>query len=148
MPTETTSQTYDAQLAAQNNAGSIIADAALISGKVQFLQCELTTPVGGGGAADTILLGYLPKGAVVLPGASSVCVPAAAGSGTLAIGIATDDDAIAPAVSIASAGTFPLTTSLVSSFESTSRQVLVATQSGAVTASKKVYINIAYVFAE
>jgi hypothetical protein len=143
---ETQSVTYAAQLAAQNKAGSMIADAALISGKPQYLQCHVTTPAGTG-AADTILLGFLPAGAVVLPGASSICIPSASGAGTLSIGVAGTAAAIAAGVSVASAGTFKLT-SVVPSFENTTRQAVVATLSAAVTADKELYINIAYVFAE
>ena len=144
---ETNSVTYAAQLAAQNDAGKIIADAALISGKLQYLQCEVDTPSGGGSASDTINLGFLPTGAVVVPGACSVCIPSAAGAGTLSVGFAGDAAAIAAGVSIAAAGTFQLA-SIVPSYNNASRQVLIATLSAAVTGDKKVYINIAYAFAE
>jgi hypothetical protein len=143
---ETQSVTYAAQLAAQNNAGKIIADAALISGKIQNLQCKVTTPSGTAGA-DTILLGFLPAGAVVLPGASSVCVTAAAGAGTLSIGVAGTAAAIAAGVSVAVGGTFNLA-SFLPSFLIYESQAVIDNLCAAVTAAKDIYINIAYVFAE
>eukprot|EP01046_Picozoa_sp_COSAG06_P060368 COSAG06_NODE_12817_length_1324_cov_174.223673_2_plen_49_part_01 len=43
---ETKSITYTAQETAQSNAGKIIADAALISGKSLNIQCEVEVPSG------------------------------------------------------------------------------------------------------
>lgn len=143
---ETQSVTYAAQLAAQNDAGKYIADAALISGKIQNLQCHVLTP-SGTATADTILLGFLPAGAVVLPGASSVCVTAAAGSGTISIGVEGTAAAIAAGIDVSSAGTFQMA-SIVPSYNNTTRQAVIATLSDAVTAAKDLYFNIAYVFAE
>jgi hypothetical protein len=140
------SVTYTAQETAQNDAGKMIGDAALISGKIQNLQCHVLTPSGTAGA-DTILLGYLPAGAVVLPGASSTCVTAAAGAGTVSIGVAGTPAAIAAGISVAVAGTF-IQTSIVPFYENTERQAVIATLSAAVTAAKDIYFNIAYVFAE
>lgn len=140
------SDTYTAQEDAQNKAGKMIADAALISGRVQYLQCEVTVPAGLA-ADDTILLGFLPNGATVLPGASSVTVPVAAGASTFKLGTTDDDDAVASGIGVNTAGT-QILNSVVPSFKSTKRQALVGTVSGTLTATRKLYFNIAYVFAE
>lgn len=143
---ETKSITYTAQETAQSNAGKIIADAALISGKSLNIQCEVEVP-SGTSSNDTILLGFIPAGATIIPGNCSVTVPVAAGASTVKLGFADDDDAIASGISVNTAGSQTLN-STVSSYKNTSRQALIAKLGGSLTAGRKLYFNIAYAFAE
>ena len=140
------STTYTAQETAQNNAGKIIADAALISGKFQLLQCEVTVPAGTV-AADTILLGFLPAGAVVIPGQSSITTEVVAGANAIDIGVPGDSTAIAEAIVVNTLGSATLN-SKVGSYNNTTRQPAVATLSDTLTAGGKFFLNIAYAFAE
>lgn len=140
------SATATAQEAAAAKAGSIIADSALISGKIRVLQCDLTVPAGTG-ASDTIELGYLPAGATVIPGLCSVTGPAA-GASTVGVGVTGDATAIAAAVSLNTAGTKMLAAGLVGSYKTTARTAVVLTLSGALTAAGRHYFNIAYTVGE
>ena len=140
MPTEFESTTYAAQSAAASNSGNMIATSELISGKVSFLQCSVTTPAGTG-TADTILLGYLPSGMTLVPDMSTVTVDAAAGASTLDIGIATNSTLFAAELDISAVTSGLLGTvgtSTGAPYKSTERTAIVATLSGAVTAAKAI----------
>lgn len=140
------STTATAQEAAAANAGSIISDSALISGKIRVLQCDLTVPAGTG-ASDTIEIGYLPAGATVIPGLCTITGPAA-GAGTVGVGVTGSATAIAAAVSMNTAGTKLLAAGLVGSYKTTARVAVVLTLSGALTAAGVHYINIPYTSGE
>ena len=144
MPTETKSPTYVAQENAAAKAGSMIADATLISGKSQTLQLEVDIPAGTG-AADTILAGYLPSGVTVVPGQSSITTTVVCGAGTFKIGTASDDDAIRGLGASNSVGTSILN-SAVPSFKSTSRQAVIITLNGALTSGGKFFLNLGLVY--
>lgn len=134
------STTYAAQAAAAANAGSIIADSALISGKSRLLQMQWTAPAGTS-TSDTVLMGYLPNGCTVVPGLSTVVMSAAGGAGTHTLGTADDADAISAAVTLNTAGP-TLLGGIVPSFENTARQAVILTLGAAVTSGRVVTLNL------
>ena len=103
---ELKSTTYTAQELAAGNAGKLIDSAELISGKVQFLQCDWTVPAATG-AADTVLLGFLPSGMSVVGDLSTITLVEDGGAATLNIGTSAGTATnIATAISVATAGTY------------------------------------------
>ena len=141
---ELNSDTYTAQSGAADNAAKMIDTAELISGKVSFLQCKWTVPAGTANL-DTVKLGFIPAGMTIIPGAT-VSTSAAAGSSTIVLDLELDDGtqdaAVASAVSLNTAGTSLLSTLAEPIAASNSRRTLVATLSGAITATRVIYFNI------
>ena len=133
------SDTYTAQETAAGNAGKMIGSAELVSGKSAFLQCKVTVPAGVADG-DTILLGYVPSGMTIVPGAT-VSVGAAAGASTFDIGFADNADGVAEAVSVNTTGT-QLINVKDGGVKSTKRQALVATLDGALTAGRVFFVNL------
>lgn len=134
------STTYAAQAAAAAQAGSLIADSVLISGKSRLLQLSWTAPANA--TADTVLMGYLPAGCTVIPGLSTVVMSAAGGAGVHTLGTADDPDAISAAVSLNTAGP-SLLGGVVPSFKNDTRQAIILTIGGtAVTTGRVVTINL------
>lgn len=142
------SDTVTAQELAASKAGSMIADAALLSGKIQFLQGKLTVPAGTA-IADTFEIVKVPAGVTIIPALSSIVGAAAGTSTTLAIGFTGDTSAISSAVAVSAAGIKHLTASNVGFYKNTTRRSLIATLGGgALTAAVVLYFNIAYSVAE
>lgn len=139
---ELKSTTYTAQELAAGNAAKMIGTAELISGKASYLQCDWTVP-SGTAASDTVLLGYLPSGMTTVPGLSSVTIDAGAGASTIDIGVAGQSDAISTGASLNTAGTSFLAppTGGTGSFKSDTRETIVATLSGNLTAGRVVSFN-------
>lgn len=142
------SDTLTAQETAAAKAGSLIADAALISGGIRFLQGKLTVPAGTA-IADTFEIVKVPAGATIIPALSSIVGATAGASTTLAIGFTGETSAISSAVGVSTAGIKHLTASNVGFYVNTTRRSLVATLAGAaMTAAVVLYFNIAYTVAE
>lgn len=136
------SATYTAQETAGQKSASMIENASLISGKIQFLQAEVTIPAGTG-SADTILACYIPAGVTIVPGLVTITTAVVCGAGTFDIGFASDDDAIAAAVTCNALGVANLgTKSTVASVANSASQALILTLNGALTEGGKFFLNI------
>jgi hypothetical protein len=143
------SETYTAQTGAASNAASMVATAALTSGKVSFLQIEVLNDAGALSASNTINLGFIPAGMTVVPGLITITTTVTGGAGTFKIGTATDagvavdDDAITGSVNAVAntVGTAVLNTS-VASVAFSARTLLIATQVGALADNAQYFINI------
>lgn len=95
--------------AVSSDASKMFASAALVSGKVSFLQIKFTTPAGAANG-DKILFGYLPSGMTVVPALSSIEITANAGTATIDIGIqGSSADSIAANLDVSGATTKLLT---------------------------------------
>jgi len=142
------SDTYTAQLAAAAKAGSMIADAALISGKLHFIQVKWTVPAGTA-AADTVDLVDIPAGLTVIPGLSNIVSPDEPTNAAIALGFTGATTAICSATLLDGGAGVKHLTSNVGFYTNTTRQTLLATISGAgLTEADVVYFNIACVVAE
>ena len=134
------SATYIAQETAGEKSASMISTAALISGKIQFLQCEFTVPAGTANL-DTFELCFLPAGVTVVPGLITTTTDTVCGANGFDLGVPGASDAIATGVTLNTVGTAVLN-SEISSFYNPVRQALVATIDGALTEGGKFYLNI------
>ena len=137
------SLTYTAQTGAASQAGNMVANAALTSGKVSFLQFQVNKGAGALSAGDTINLGYVPAGMTIIPGLITITTTVTGGAGTFKIGTAADDDAVTGSVAAVAntVGTAVLNTS-VASVAFAARTLLIATQVGALAANASYVINI------
>lgn len=135
--TQFKTETYVAQETAANRAGNMIGTAELISGKSAFLQCKVTVPAGTA-TNDTLLVGFLPSGMSVVPGATITTVTAA-GAGSFTIGTGDDTIAIAEEVDAGQIGTAHI--NVVPSFKSTKREDIVLTLNSPLTAGGVFYLN-------
>jgi hypothetical protein len=137
------SLTYTAQTGAASKAGNMVANAALTSGKVSFLQFKVDKGAGALSAADTINLGYVPAGMTIIPGLITITTTVTGGAGTFKIGTAADDDAVTGSVAAVAntVGTAVLNTS-VASVAFAARTLLIATQVGALAANASYVVNI------
>jgi len=141
------STTVVAQELAASNAGKIIANAALTSGKLHFIQGSLTVPAGTA-ISDTFEIVQIPGGVTVIPGLCSIVGIGAGASTTLALGFTGEASAVSAATAVSAAGVKNLTSN-VGSYVNTSRKTLVATLAGAaMTAGVVLHFNIACVIAE
>tara|TARA_R110000868_G_scaffold124963_3_gene330201 strand:+ start:855 stop:1298 length:444 start_codon:yes stop_codon:yes gene_type:complete len=142
------SDTVTAQNLAASKSGSMVADAALTSGSIRFLQGKLTVPAGTA-IADTFEIVKVPAGAIIIPAFSSILGASAGALSTLAIGFTGDTSAISSALAVSTAGIKHMTASNVGSYKNTTRRSLIATLAGgAMTATVVLYFNIAYSVAE
>lgn len=136
------SATYTAQETAGQKSSDMIANATLISGKIQFLQAEVTIPAGTG-ADDTILACYIPAGTTIVPGLLSITTAVVCGTDTFDIGFADANSAVASDVVCNTLGVANLgTKSLIGSVANSTSQALVLTLNGALTEGGKFFLNI------
>jgi hypothetical protein len=141
------SDTVTAQELAGSNAGKIIADAPLISGKLHFIQGTLTVPADTA-IADTFEIAKIPAGVTVVPGLCSIVGAAQPADATLALGFTGETTAISAATAVTTAGVKLLTTN-VGSYKNNTRRSLLATLAGAgLTDATVLFFNIACVIAE
>jgi hypothetical protein len=141
------SDTVTAQELAASNAGKIIADAPLISGKLHFIQGKLTAPAGTV-IADTFEIAKIPAGVTIVPGLSSITGAGAGASTTMSLGFTGEVAAVAAATAISAAGTKPLTGNVGSYKNNTRRSLVGVLGGGALTEGVVIYFNIACVIAE
>jgi hypothetical protein len=132
------SNTYAAQTQAGNRADKIIADSVTSGGKLCPEKFEWTVDAGTG-ASDTVLLGYLPAGVTVIPGSTIHC-SASGGANNLNIGFAGAASALASAVPTAAG--IALINPATPAYKNESRQAVVATLSGAITAAIDITITL------
>jgi len=141
------SDTVTAQELAAANAGKIVADAALTSGGLHFIQGKLTVPAGTA-VADTLEIVKVPSGAVIIPAMCSVVGPDQPAGAAVALGFTGEATAVSAATLLDGGAGVKLLTSNVGSYKNTSRRSLIGTISGAgLTAGDVIYFNIACVFA-
>ena len=139
------SATYTLKETAAARAGSLISDAAQVSGKLHFIQSRLVVPAGTANA-DIILLDFFPAGMVVIPGLCTI-TGAAAGAPTVGIGFAGAPTAIAAAVSLNTAGSKNIN-SLVGFVKNDVRRPVQLTLSGALTQDVELFFNFVCVKGE
>jgi hypothetical protein len=142
------STTKSAQDTAASKAGSYIADADKISGKVRFAQADATIRTGGLAASDVVELIDLPAGATIIPGLCSVFVKGAAGVGTWNIGTSADADALATAQDVSATGLFLLKDPTVEFLTLTERTTIQLVTGGVNTGDAAVFVNLAYTVGE
>ena len=137
------STTYQAQSTAAENAGKIIADAALISGKGHYTQFEATVEAGTA-AADRIFLGFLPAGLTVVPGSIITC--SGAGGNTIDIGFEGETEALAS--NVPTAAGIALINPASPNYKNGSRRAVIATLDGSLAAGTVITVNLCSVKAE
>lgn len=148
MPDTFKSATVTAQELAASNAGKIIADAPLISGKLHFIQGKVVVPASAG-IGDTIEIVIAPSNVNVIPGLCSIQGPDQGTGAAVALGITGNTSAIAGATLLDGGAGVKLLNSNVGSFNIPTRQAILATISGAaLTEGDTLYFNIACVVAE
>ena len=135
------STTATAQEAAGTNAANMISTADLISGKSQFLQCAVTVPAGTT-TSDTIVLGYIPAGATIVPGLITVQTTVVCGANAFDIGVDGASDAVADGLVCNTLNTQSVI-SANGSLKYTVRTALIATLSGGtLTSGGTFFVNI------
>ena len=135
------STTYAAQAAAADNSGSMLDTGELISGKVQFLQCEVLIPAGTL-INDIINIGFLPSGVTVIPGLITITTEITAGSNAFSIA-ASVDGLICSSATATGTGTALLSTASVGNLKITERQDLCLTLlTAGLTSGGKFFVNI------
>ena len=120
---QTISSTAAAQNLAAGNSAKFLDGADLISGSTHFIQAKLDF-AGNAADTDTVIIGYIPAGVTVIPGAIQIQC--------LNIG----------------AGVVSNIKSLVPSLKTTARVPIVVLLSAAMTAATEVIFNIPCVKAE
>lgn len=141
------SDTVVAQETAAANAGKIIADAPLISGKLHFIQGKLTVPAGTA-IADTFEIAKIPAGLTIVPGLCSITGDAAGADTTLNLGFTGEAAAVAAATAVSAAGTKQVAGNVGSYKNNTRRSLVSVLAGGALTEGVELYFNIACVVAE
>lgn len=146
-PPNFSSDTFTAQTLAKANAGKIIADAPLISGKLFFLQAKLTIPAGTA-INDTFDLIDIPAGVTIIPALCSI-QGAAAGSGALiSLGFSGEVAAVAAATTANTAGVVPFVSNVGSYKNDVRRPLQAVLTADELTAGVIKYFNIGCVIAE
>ena len=131
-------------------------NASAYGGTLHSMRHTYTTTTGTDEVAtDTIQIGYLPKGATVLPGLSYIVQedPTSSADATLDVGTATDPNGFAEAIAISTAGVKPFITTttlpaqVLVPVTTTEETLVYATFGGTpatMTASKKITFVIVY----
>lgn len=151
--------TFKTDIATANDSGLVRnrLNATTASGDIRYLEATYTTTGTEAASGDTIEIGDIPVGAVVLPELSRVANEASIGGSSVAIakiGDAKDDDRYSAAslsVDSSNAASTAVTAAIASSViprhvvtDETQRLIATFARTNAVTAGKKLKFLIAY----
>jgi len=147
---QTISSTAAAQNLAAGNSAKFLDGADLISGSTHFIQAKLDFE-GNAADTDTVIIGYIPAGVTVIPGAIQIqCLNiGASAAATFTLGISdTGTELSGTDTAIGAAGIASNLISLIPSLKTTARVPIVVLLSAAMTAATEVIFNIPCVKAE
>ena len=136
--------TYTNQTDAAANAASMVANAALISGKPKFIQFEFTVPAGTD-ENDVIRFGYLPSGVTIVPGLVTTTVATSCGAFTIELSVSDEDGdtVLGTTADLSNLGSANLGASLTAgSITTDKRSTLTGVPSDALTEGGKVFVNV------
>lgn len=136
--------TYTNQTDAAANAASMVANAALTSGKPKFIQFEFTVPAGTD-ENDVIRFGYLPAGITIVPGLVTTTVVTSCGAFTIDLSVSDEDGdtVLGTTAALNTLGNANLGASAAAgSITTAKRSTLTGIPSDALTQDGKVFVNV------